>query len=56
MWEIDEADGAYVRGMRSGTTWKGTFFDNYTLEFDAKIERGGLGWTVVRPISFPRQI
>lgn len=47
MWEIDEENGAFVRGMRAGTTSLGTFFENYTLEFDTKIEQGGIGWTVV---------
>jgi hypothetical protein len=47
MWEIDSKSGAYVRGMRAGTSAKGTFFENYTLEFDTKIDKGGIGWTVV---------
>lgn len=47
MWEIDHVDGAYVRGMRAGTTYQGTFFQDYTLEFDTKIDKGGVGWTIV---------
>ncbi|KAI1379576.1 Six-hairpin glycosidase-like protein [Hypoxylon crocopeplum] len=53
MWEIDEEGGAYVRGMRAGTTSMGTFFRDYTLEFDTKIERGGVGWTVAFPVASP---
>jgi hypothetical protein len=34
--------------MRPGVSSSGTFFDNYTLEFDSKIEIGGIGWTVAR--------
>lgn len=48
MWEIDEENGAYVRGMRPGITTSGAFFANYTLEFDTKIDKGGIGWAVVR--------
>lgn len=50
MWEVDD-QGAYVRGMRSGLSARGAFFENYTLEFDAKIERAGLGWVVVSNLS-----
>lgn len=47
MWEIDRKNGAFVRGMRSGITALGAFFENYTLEFDTKVDKGGIGWTVV---------
>ncbi|RSM06240.1 hypothetical protein CEP52_005805 [Fusarium oligoseptatum] len=53
MWEIDSKSGAYVRGMRAGTSAKGTFFENYTLEFDTKIDKGGIGWTVAFPVASP---
>jgi hypothetical protein len=48
MWEIDEENGAYVRGMRPGITTSGAFYANYTLEFETKIDKGGIGWAVVR--------
>lgn len=48
MWEIDRKNGAFVRGMRSGITTLGAFFENYTLEFDTKVDKSGIGWTVVR--------
>jgi hypothetical protein len=48
IWEVTEENGAYVRGMRSGITSAGAFFKDYTLEFDTKIDAGGIGWTVVR--------
>ncbi|KEY72227.1 hypothetical protein S7711_00226 [Stachybotrys chartarum IBT 7711] len=53
MWEIDEENGAFIRGMRAGTTPNGTFFENYTLEFDTKIQSGGIGWTVAFPVASP---
>lgn len=51
MWEVDD-NGAFVRGMRSGLSAEGAFFKDYTLEFDAKIERGGIGWAVVSGPTF----
>lgn len=51
MWEIDPENGAYIRGMRPGVTTSGAFFANYTLEFEAKINKGGVGWVVVRSSS-----
>lgn len=48
MWEIDPENGAYIRGMRPGVTTSGAFFANYTLEFETKIDKGGVGWVVVR--------
>ncbi|KAF2010267.1 hypothetical protein BU24DRAFT_427400 [Aaosphaeria arxii CBS 175.79] len=53
MWELDEEDGAYVRGMRAGDTSVGAFIENYTLEFDNKVVKGGIGWTVAFPIASP---
>ncbi|KAH8879711.1 Six-hairpin glycosidase [Thozetella sp. PMI_491] len=47
MWKVSEENGVYVQGMRAGTTPVGTLWRDYTLEFDTKIERGGVGWTVV---------
>ncbi|KAJ4361236.1 hypothetical protein N0V95_002054 [Ascochyta clinopodiicola] len=52
MWVVNE-DGAFVRGMRSGISAKGAFFENYTLEFDSRIERAGLGWVVAHPLASP---
>ncbi|KAH8653754.1 Six-hairpin glycosidase-like protein [Xylariales sp. PMI_506] len=53
IWEVSEENGAYVRGMRPAVTSAGVFFEDYTLEFDAKIDVGGLGWTVAFPIASP---
>jgi hypothetical protein len=47
MWQVNPT-GASIRGMRSGLSAKGAFLKDYTLEFDARIERGGIGWVVVR--------
>jgi hypothetical protein len=51
IWEVDD-NGAFIRGMRSGLSARGAFWEDYTLEFDARIERGGIGWTVVRTPLF----
>ncbi|KPM42482.1 hypothetical protein AK830_g4039 [Neonectria ditissima] len=55
MWEIDESDGAYIRGMRPGVTAMGAFFANYTVEFETKIDKGGIGWVVAFPLASPMQ-
>lgn len=46
MWQVNST-GTSVRGMRSGISARGAFLQDYTLEFDARIERGGIGWVVV---------
>ncbi|KAK3941045.1 glycoside hydrolase family 78 protein [Diplogelasinospora grovesii] len=53
MWEVDATNGTFVRGMRAGITTKGAFFSDYTLEFDAYIETGGIGWVVAFPLASP---
>lgn len=52
MWEFD-ANGALVRGMRPGLTFKGASFQNYTLEFNTLIKRGGIGWAIGVPLAIP---
>ncbi|KAF7891701.1 hypothetical protein EAF00_008003 [Botryotinia globosa] len=52
MWEFD-INGALVRGMKPGLTIKGASFQNYTLEFDTMIKRGGIGWAIGVPIGRP---
>ncbi|KAH8588304.1 Six-hairpin glycosidase-like protein [Bisporella sp. PMI_857] len=52
IWEVDD-NGAFIRGMRSGLSARGAFWEDYTLEFDARIERGGIGWTVAHPLASP---
>lgn len=42
-WELTK-DGAFVRGQASAQSSLGLSASNYTLEFDAKIARGGVGW------------
>ena len=52
-WQVNKS-GTFIRGMRSGVSAEGAFLKDYTLEFDARIERGGIGWAVVsNPISYP---
>ena len=47
IWQVNQT-GAFIRGMRSGLSAEGAFLKDYTLEFDARIERGGIGWAVVK--------
>lgn len=47
VWQIDPNNGAYVANQRPAMTIEGHSFANYTLEFDAFIDRGGLWWAVV---------
>jgi len=46
IWDVG-SDGTLVRGMRAANSIKGAYFEDYTLEFDAQIERAGFGWVVV---------
>ncbi|KAK6598866.1 RhaA is able to hydrolyze alpha-1 [Botrytis cinerea] len=52
MWEFD-VNGALVRGMKPGLTIQGASFQNYTLEFNTMIKRGGIGWAIGIPIATP---
>jgi hypothetical protein len=47
VWQIDPNNGAYVANQRPAMTIEGHSFTNYTLEFDAFIDRGGFWWAVV---------
>ncbi|KAE9363347.1 glycoside hydrolase family 78 protein [Stipitochalara longipes BDJ] len=52
IWDVD-SDGALVRGMRAANSIQGAYFEDYTLEFDARIERAGFGWVVAYPFTTP---
>ncbi|KAF2021682.1 glycoside hydrolase family 78 protein [Aaosphaeria arxii CBS 175.79] len=52
IWDVGK-DGAFVRGMRAGLSDQGAFLKDYTLEFEAKIERAGLGWAIAHPLASP---
>jgi hypothetical protein len=49
-WELT-TNGALVRGQASAQSSLGVAASNYTLEFDAKIVRGGVGWRVASAIQ-----
>ncbi|KAJ4983124.1 RhaA is able to hydrolyze alpha-1 [Stagonosporopsis vannaccii] len=49
-WELT-TDGAHVRGQASAQSSLGVSASNYTLEFDVKIVRGGIGWRVASAIQ-----
>jgi hypothetical protein len=49
-WEITK-EGALVRGQATAQSVKGLGAGNYTLDFSAKIMRGGLGWRVASAIE-----
>ncbi|KAF5538749.1 alpha-L-rhamnosidase A [Fusarium mexicanum] len=51
VWQIDPKNGAYVANQRPAMTIEGHSFANYTLEFDAFIDRGGLWWAVAQPLA-----
>jgi len=44
-WDIT-SEGAYIRGQRPATSYKGSSFSSYTLTFETKIARGGTGWAM----------
>jgi hypothetical protein len=44
-WEIT-GEGALIRGQASAQSSLGTTASNYTLQFDTKIVRGGVGWRI----------
>lgn len=52
LWEISD-EGALVRGMKPALTSQGAFLENYTLRFKAKIQKGGLAWSVAQPLASP---
>ncbi|PMD47005.1 glycoside hydrolase family 78 protein [Hyaloscypha variabilis F] len=54
IWDVG-SDGTLVRGMRAANSIQGAFFEDYTLEFDAKIERAGFGWAVAHPFTSPTE-
>ncbi|KAF4335726.1 alpha-L-rhamnosidase A [Fusarium beomiforme] len=51
VWRIDPKNGAYVSSQRPAMTIEGASFANYTLEFDAFIDRGGFWWAVAQPLA-----
>ncbi|KAF5676039.1 alpha-L-rhamnosidase A [Fusarium denticulatum] len=51
VWQIDPNNGAYVANQRPAMTIEGHSFANYTLEFDAFIDRGGLWWAMAQPLA-----
>ncbi|EMT62118.1 hypothetical protein FOC4_g10015199 [Fusarium odoratissimum] len=51
VWQIDPNNGAYVANQRPAMTIEGHSFTNYTLEFDAFIDRGGFWWAVAQPLA-----
>lgn len=45
--KIDPVKGAFFQSTRSSPNVETSKLENYTLEFEASIERAGLWWTVV---------
>ncbi|KAG9558568.1 Six-hairpin glycosidase, partial [Aureobasidium melanogenum] len=50
IWETSDS-GVFIRGSRAGLTTRANDFTKYNLTFSAKIQRGGLGWTMAYPVS-----
>ncbi|KAK8057208.1 hypothetical protein PG996_011145 [Apiospora saccharicola] len=49
VWEVDPEKGVLLRSQKPAVSAQGFGFANYTMEFDAMIERGGVWWTVAMP-------
>ncbi|KAK8091632.1 hypothetical protein PG997_001993 [Apiospora hydei] len=49
VWEVDSDKGVLLRSQKPAVWAYGYGFANYTMEFDAMIERGGVWWTVAMP-------
>lgn len=46
VWKVGQ-ESTFVPGIRPALTEKAASFSNYTLEFNTKIDRAGMGWAVV---------
>ncbi|KAI6354622.1 hypothetical protein MCOR32_010499 [Pyricularia oryzae] len=51
VWQVDPDKGVRVASVRPTQTLRGALLGNYTLEFDAMIERGGVWWSVAWPLG-----
>lgn len=49
VWEVDPEKGVLLRSQKPAVSAQGYGFANYTMEFDAMIERGGVWWAVAMP-------
>ena len=52
IWEVDPEEGVFVRSIRPSHSLSTAEHATYTLEFDAKIVRGGIWWSVVSSTSY----
>lgn len=52
VWEVDSEKGAFFGSVRPSGSLLGMDFENYTLQFDTLIDRGGLWWSVVSNYLF----
>ncbi|KAJ5221604.1 uncharacterized protein N7469_010491 [Penicillium citrinum] len=50
--KIDPVKGAFFQSTRSSPNVETSKLENYTLEFEASIERAGLWWTVAQPLTY----
>lgn len=50
VWNIDPVKGAFVHSTRSSPNVETNTLENYTLEFETFIDRGGVWWSVVSSI------
>ncbi|KAK8117868.1 Six-hairpin glycosidase-like protein [Apiospora kogelbergensis] len=49
VWDVDPVMGVLLRSQKPAVWDNGYALANYTMEFDASIERGGVWWTVAMP-------
>jgi len=50
-WQLSK-QGAYIQSQTPALSVKGFTFSNYTLEFDTKIDFGGLNWKIATNTGF----
>ncbi|KAJ5532139.1 hypothetical protein N7494_008691 [Penicillium frequentans] len=52
VWDIDPVKGAFVHSTRSSPNIETSTFEDYTLEFETSIERGGVWWSIAQSVSY----
>ncbi|KAJ5632246.1 hypothetical protein N7490_008585 [Penicillium lividum] len=52
VWKIDPVKGAFVHSTRSSPNFETSALENYTLEFETSIERGGVWWSVAQALGY----
>lgn len=56
VWEVDLHDGVHIRSTAPSHSLSASQHATYTLEFETKIIRGGLWWSVVRKLRYETKV